>query len=219
MALKKNTNGSNTSFLTVVKGRLARRVPEGTEGAESRELENGPNKGSIIFEEFFSEVSGYLIGNGLVETPYGDMIEIALKDPNEDESYQIRIPWDSRIRDQFVRRIPEIDVEKPLEIICFPDKKDQTPVLLVKQGGENLKTHFTRENPGECPSAEKKIDKKGKETWSFEERDAYLWKLTEEFFDKFKSDEKPKYQEAVEDDPEPEEEEESSDKADDSVPF
>ena len=202
MALKKNTNSNNISFLTVVKGRLARRVPEGTDGAESRELENGPNKGSIIFEEFFSEVSGYLIGKGLVETPYGDMIEISLKDPEEDESYQIRIPWDSRIRDQFVRRIPEIDVEKPIEIVCFPDKKDQAPVLLVKQGGEILKNHFTRESPGDCPPAEKKIDKKGKETWSFEERDAFLWKLTEEFFEKFEGEEKPKYQESANEDEE-----------------
>ena len=59
------------TFVTIFDGRLVTRVPEGTEGAVSRELQKGANAGKTVWEKTYSSVSGTITGGGYVVKDIG----------------------------------------------------------------------------------------------------------------------------------------------------
>lgn len=213
-------NNSNSTFLKVVNAKIAQTVPEGTEGAVERELKAGKRKGQSTYELLHDFVAGKIVGGGIVSNEYGKTVHIKLAD--SDSSFILQLPWNSGLRDQFAKRVPNIDVEKPIEFSCFPDKATEKPVLLLKQGNENVPFKFTREHPNGLPEW-KKIKKMGEETWDRDDYDEFLYNVVEEFFEQFEGDEPPVGQENNDLDEEGEQEEESeeetSEKEDSSVPF
>lgn len=190
MALNKQTKSS--TYLTVVGGKISQRVPEGTEGAVARILKNGPNEGSEVYELQYGSVSGNIVGGSVDNGDYGDQISIEIQDGKE--SYILKLPWNSKLRDAFVKRIPNIDISKTVEIICFPDKQDKSPVMLIKQNGSFVKFAFTKENPNGLPAPVKKVVR-GKEEWDWSQTETFLWDLSSSFFEQFEGDDKPAYQE------------------------
>ena len=190
MALNKQTKSS--TYLTIVGGKISQRVPEGTEGSVARTLKNGPNEGSEVHELQYGSVSGRIIGGSVENGDYGDQIAVELKDGKE--TYILKLPWNSKLRDAFVKRMPNIDIAQDVEIICFPDKQDKSPVLLIKQNGSFVKFAYTKENPNGLPSPSKKTVR-GKEEWDWSEPESFLWDVASSFFEQFEGNEKPQFQE------------------------
>ena len=190
-----NKNKSSGKFLGITNGKISLRVPEGTEGAVERKITKGKNEGTSVFEVFFDSVDGYIVGGKVERKEVGDAIieSIVVKIKDGLETFNLNIPWNSRIRDSFVKVLPNLDVSKKVEIVVFPDKKDKNPVLLVKQGGERLDWYYTRETPNSLPQPEKKTVK-GAVKWDFSSTEDFLWQKTEEFFEQFESDEAPEGQ-------------------------
>ena len=222
MGLNKSTN--NGKFLGITNGRISLRVPEGTDGAVERKITQGKNEGKSVHEIFFDSVSGYIVGGKLERKEFGQSVieSIVVKVKDGKEVFNLNIPWNSRMRDAFCKVVPNIDVEKPVEIVVFPSKKsgeEGVAVLLVKQEGEKLDWHYTRDHPNGLPQPEKK-KVKGVDKWDFTEVEDFLWSKTEEFFEQFGGDEKPAHQEAASDEYEEDEEPTEVEEDDESqVPF
>jgi hypothetical protein len=214
MALNKQTKSS--TYLTVVGGKISQRVPEGTEGAVSRTLKNGPNEGSDVYELQYGSVTGKISGGSVESGDYGDQISINLEDGKE--SYIVKLPWNSKLRDAFVKRIPNIEVSQEIELVCFPDKQDKSPVMLIKQNGGFVKFAYTKDNPNGLPAPNKKVVR-GKEEWDWSEPETFLWDVASSFFEQFEGNSKPAFQE--EEKEAPDQFAESSDplSSDDDLPF
>jgi len=210
---------SNGLYLKVVNSKIAQTVPEGTEGAVKRELQGGKRKGQPTWELMHDYVAGQIDGGEINSNEYGKTIHLHLKD-SDGSKFIFQIPWNSSMRDQFSKRIPNIDVSKPLEINVFPDQKTEKPVLLLKQESSNIPFAFTRENPNGLPEW-KRVKKMGEETIDKSEYDEFLYNLTVEFFEQFDNGEKPTHQEVASDEYEEEEKESSTgeDTLDEDVPF
>ena len=73
-----DTSTGNMVYVSVNNGRLVTRVPEGTEGAESRVLTAGPNEGNTVWEMSYNTVSGILTGVDVIKKDLGGkkMMEI-----------------------------------------------------------------------------------------------------------------------------------------------
>jgi len=218
MALGSRQN-ANTIFLNIIGGKITQRVNEGTEGAKSRKLEKGPKSGTEVWEVEHDFVSGKIVDGGIKESEYGDRIELKLQD--KDEYYVLTVNWDySKLRDAIVKRLPNLDVEKPVEISCFPDRDTGQPVLMIRQGGEVVKYFWTRDQPGDLPEpTQKKV--RNKVEWDWTDVDNFLFKEASDWFSQFEGDQKPAHQEAASDDYEEEEKKSSTgeDTLDEDVPF
>lgn len=217
MGLKKGQN--NGKFLGVTNGKISLRVPEGTEGAAERKITRGVNEGKSVYELFFDSVDGYIIGGEVSRKELnGTVIEsIVIKIKDGKEIFNLNIPWGSKMRDSFIKVLPNLDVSKRVEIVVFPDKTDKSAVLLVKQDGESLPWFYTRETPNGLPQPTKKTVK-GVEKWDFSDVETFLWQKGEEFFDQFKNG-SPESQEEV-DEGEYQSEESFGDSSDDEdIPF
>ena len=217
MALKKANENGGTTYLQVVGGRFAQRVPVGTEDAVERELKMGPNQGQKIAEVFYESISGHITNAKLEDGDYGESISVTISENGEE--VHLRLPWNSKLRDAFVKRTPFIDVSKPVEFICFPDKKDSSPVLLIKQKNELLPMKWTKSEPEDMPPPEE-VTVKGKTTLDWKLNESFLWDRCSEFCEQFEGNEKPAYQSDSSEVDEEEEDESISDKdVDDSIPF
>ena len=190
MGLNKNNN--NGKFLGITNGKISLRVPEGTEGAVERETKNG----DTVYEEYFDSVSGYIVGGGVERKKIGDntieQVTVKIKDSDGDH-FTLNIPWASRVRDSFIKVLPNLDVSKQVEIVVFPSKnaKDKgRPVLIVKQDGSKVDWAYSRTEPNGLPQPTKRTVK-GIETWDFSIVEDWLWSKGEEFFSQFDGDEPP----------------------------
>jgi hypothetical protein len=195
MALGKRQN-ANTVFLNIVGGKITQRVNKDTEGAKERILAKGPKAGTPVYELEHDFVSGKIVHCEIKESDYGDQIELKLRDG--DDFYVLTVNWDyARLRDAIVKRLPNIDVAKPVEISCFPDREDGQPAFFIRQDGEVVKYAFTRDNPNGLPEPTKKVVK-GKEEWVWDEPENFLWDKAQEWFEQFAGNEKPDYQDESE---------------------
>ena len=199
-----NKNKSSGKFLGITNGKISLRVPEGTDGAVERETKNG----DIVYEEYFDSVSGYIVGGGVERKKIGDntieQVTVKIKDSDGDH-FTLNIPWASRMRDSFIKVLPNLDISKQVEIVVFPSKnaKDKgRPVLIVKQGGSKVDWAYSRENSNGLPQPTKRTVK-GVETWDFSIVEDWLWSKGVEFFEQFDGDEAPEGQdESVDVEPE-----------------
>jgi hypothetical protein len=216
MALNKQNKSS--TYLTIVGGKISQRVPEGTDGAVARKLKNGPNEGSEVYELQYGSVTGKITGGSVESGDYGDQVAIEISDGKE--SYVLKLPWNSKLRDAFVKRVPNIDVTEELEIICFPDKQDKSPVMLIKQKGGFVKFAYTKDNPNGLPAPSKK-KVRGKEEWDWTETESFLWEVASSFFEQFEGDSTPEFQDSVDEEDLPSQFESvgASKGDDDEIPF
>jgi hypothetical protein len=220
MALKEDNAGNGKrTYLTVVGGKFCQRVDENTEGAVPRELTMGKNKGKTVFEKFYKEITGYITGGNLETGEFGESIMIHVSDPKEESEVYLRLPWNSKLRDAFVKRLPNLDVNKPVELVCFPDKENGSPVLLIKQNNENLPFYYKKGEMNGLPEPTEKTIK-GKRVLNWDDVEAFLWGKAEEFFEQFEGDEPPVGQESGDSEEEEEtSEEEVEDDKNSDIPF
>ena len=169
---------SNRTYLSIAGGKIAKRVPEGTAGSIKCMSKDGTK---IWYEERYTSLSGYItdVFKRVSEQGYGDQLCVVLKDGGNE--YQIQMPWSSRYSSGFFLSMPNIDPAKEITLTPWSkevDGKTRT-MLYLRQGQEDIKWAWTKDNPGNMPEM-KQIKVKGQVVWDDSER--------QEFFEKYLND-------------------------------
>lgn len=81
-----------------------------------------------------------------------ERLKILFQDALDSSSiYQLQLPYPGVLASSFMKRLPNIPLGVPLEIIVFPDKETKNPVLLFKANDEYVKVAFTKDDPKGMP--------------------------------------------------------------------
>lgn len=188
-----NENQSNATFVSVIQGRFAVQAEEGDEGAVARVNKNG----DTVYETFPEYVSGTIYGGGVITREASDgkskFTNVVIKLKDSEGITVVNLPYsttNSKLMQQFAKRIPNINVEEEVQLVCFPDKEKlkkgyTDPVLLVKQNGVPVPFAFTKDNQGDLPQPFQEEDEMGELKWNWKKHNKYLIDLVNEFMDQF----------------------------------
>jgi hypothetical protein len=104
---------SNNIYLNIISGRIHRRVPQGTEGATSRTLQDG----KIVHEQIFSFVEGVLTNIEMREGDYGKQWMLNFEDKKE--SYVLQVSETSGYGDDLLTKIPALDKNQTYRVVPY----------------------------------------------------------------------------------------------------
>ena len=189
----KNDNGGSGSYVKVIDGKLVMRVPEGTKGAEPREIKEGKNAGDTIYEMKYTKYSGFLKKAWIkADTGYGRTLNLKMSDGVDVVTITVNLTTAHAKR--FMNICTNIDLDKELELSTFKlqkKDKDGKPVYdkfnhgwTVKQDDEAVPNKFSREDVPDMV----KVKFKGKETWDDTDQLEFLIKNFEEWREEVFSD-------------------------------
>jgi hypothetical protein len=152
------TNQNNYSYYTVLNGKFAQKVKEGTEGAVARKNK----KDVMVYELLFDTLEGKLIGIETRDGDYGKEIHFIINDGIENMKMQIQ--FSSSTLKSYLSRILNADLNRTLEFCVGWDKEKERTFAYLKQDGKTVQSMFTKDNPnGLPPMVRKKV--KGKDIW------------------------------------------------------
>lgn len=159
MGLNQN---SNRIYLSVADGKIIQRVKEGTPNAIQRVTKNG----KTVHEIKFGSLSGFLSAVSIKENEFGKDWIFEIEDNGE--VFNLQMMYNSRYATTFLNALlnPVVDLNLPITITPWSkevDGKSKTAVYL-KQGEEDIKWYFTKDEPNGMPPLEKVVFK-GKEQW------------------------------------------------------
>jgi hypothetical protein len=165
-------------YLSVLGGKITKRVPEGTQDAIAR-----TNKmGVIVHEMHYDFVEGILIDVAYyTHDQYGAQWIFTLQDGAE--LYRLQASESARALTSLLLALPNCDLKKPIAIhpYDFTDAagKNRAGVSL-RQGGKKIEWYFTREEPKGLPELKPIVTDDGKEAFDNSERMQFLRKYVEE---------------------------------------
>ena len=127
----------DTRYLSVIGGKLAQKVEEGSEWAVKREYEIDGNKW-VKYEVYYKNLSGYITWMNFVESPYGEMFKIVVEQDWEIDI--LTLNSDSRYFTDFARKLPWLDFAKPITMnpYDFESKGKQVRGLDLRQEWEKM---------------------------------------------------------------------------------
>ena len=143
-----NSSHEQKTFLSIVGGKLAKRVAEGTTGAVEREIENDNGK-KTIWELLYSDLDAKIESLEVKEGgKYGDSLEINCVDGMD--KFTISLNITSREAKGFMNCLPNIVLNDYVKIepYNYVRKKDNRKMigLGVKQNNKNVPYFYTAEN-------------------------------------------------------------------------
>ena len=187
------TNGTtnNSKIVTIVKGKFTIRLPEGADdpNAVERTLEKGANAGKVVKELQYTGIEGTIERCYVDESEFGANFITELID-DENARFKLQIPLDSQFFGQYAKRMPNVDVSKPLFLGLGYDRERERNFLYAKQGDDKVGMAFTKDNPNGCPEPSKKTVK-GKEVWDWEEQENFLYEVAMDFSSKLETADVP----------------------------
>ncbi len=163
----------NTTFLQIINGKLAVRVPEGVQGSTKRTNKSGKE----VYELLYSVVEGLITNVSISEAgEFGKELHIKLV--NEGEVYVIQTGASGGNAFGFLSRVPNINfaemVElRPYAILDKATNKTKSYFIAYQKNAEGkytkLDSAFTKENPNGLPEL-KKIKFQGKDVFDDTDR-------------------------------------------------
>ena len=132
--------------LSIVNGKFALRVEEGTEGALPRNLTKGENEGKEVFELLYPTLEGILTSGEIRDLPFGPSPEVTITDG--DEVYTAQFSWDSKHFAALASHLPNIDRSIPVSLSLVEHKTKRTakgnPVIMlwVTQNGKRVDDYY-----------------------------------------------------------------------------
>jgi len=186
-----NTTTNSSKIVTIVKGKFTIRLPEGVDDpkAVKRKLEKGANAGKEVSELQYTGIEGMIERCYVDESEYGANFVTDLVD-DENARFKLQIPLDSKFFGQYAKRMPNIDVTKPLFLGLGFDREKGKEFLYAKQGDEKVGFHFTKDDPNGMPQPVLKTVR-GKETWDWEEQENFLYEVAMDFCSKLEGTDIP----------------------------
>jgi hypothetical protein len=167
MGLGTNENGK---FISIVGGRFCIRVPEGTQGAETR-----VNKlGKTVTEKYYDNFTGKLVGIKVTDGNYGKQWEFSFQDSGE--IYKLQLGYSNSFAKNILKMLPNADLSKVMKV--SPQTKVEADgtkksSLFINQDGVALKHAFTKDNPNGLPQM-KQVTVKGTVVWDDTDQMVFL---------------------------------------------
>lgn len=174
MALEDATQGEGKKFFSLFNGEIKTYVDKETPGAKERINKQGTK----VYEKFYRSISGIITGiTKKVHDEYGKSWVIDLVDG--EDKYSLQIPYSSRQADGLLRRLPNVKIEKNVQISC--GNYDERAYLTLKQDGDKVEYFWTRENPGKLPEMVQ-VELKGELVWDDTKKMVHLEGYVNEHF-------------------------------------
>lgn len=162
-------NRSEGKYITILGGKLCRKVDENTPNAIPR-----INKlGKQVYELFYDSFTGTLINIKTQEGEYGKNWIFIFRDG--EDVWNLQLGYSNSYATALLKMLPNIDVTKPIKLspsVKEVDGKNKSS-LFVNQDGQHIKHAYTRENPNGMPDMEE-ILVKGVKTWDDTKRIQFL---------------------------------------------
>ena len=159
--LENDTNRGNNTYLSIINGKFALKVAEKTEGAIERTNKNG----KIVFEKYFTGVTGFIKNVGISDGDFGKELHITVA--NGDNNFAIQIPASGGYSFGFLCRIPNINFTENATLKPFSIEQENGKIknfLVVYQNDKKVISAFSKESPNGLPSLEEKTIK-GNKIW------------------------------------------------------
>lgn len=174
------SNGTSTSgrIVSIILGSFRIKVPEGTEGAVTRENKEG----KVVHEKIFSELSGYIKNITTEDSKYGKQIKFTIQ---ADKTYSLNLGYADGITSSILKMLPNVDPHQPVTFKVTKKmdevKKKEITSIFLTQNDVPVKWYYTKAEPNGLPPFEK-IVVKGKEQWDNTTQLDFLWKESAEKF-------------------------------------
>lgn len=167
-----NTGGGKT-YVNQFKGNFTVRS-----NADDPEAKQRINKmGKTVYEKLYNTLSGYITGIKKTESEdYGFGWEVTVEADGKD--YTLNMSYIGRTTMGIFLRLPNIDLNKEVELKLFYFEEEDKSALVVYQDGEKIMPFWTKDDPKTLPQMEKTMVN-GKETWDSTQRMKYLEKYLE----------------------------------------
>lgn len=201
------SNHSNRTFVSIVNGKWAQRVPEQTPNSVRRVIEDkktGSKK--EVWELIYDTVSGHITSIEVDEAgKFGDQLKINMEDLGE--QFTVTMSMSGREAKNFLCLLKNIDLNEPVILAPynFVSKDDGRNVIGLNtyQGGIGkefkVKPHFSKETPNGLPQVPEGADT-DEFKLTMKQQEIYLKKWTKKFIgDKFGSNVPPTDHKAIAD--------------------
>jgi hypothetical protein len=171
MALENREGGK---YITIMGGKFAVRVSEGTPGAVER-----VNKvGKTVHEVFYDSFTGKLIDIRKRDGAYGPSLEFDFRDGGD--VYTLQLSASNSYATNLLKILPNADLTQEMKVQPsqkIEDGKTKSS-LFVSQNGVTLKHAYTKNEPNGMPPMEQ-ITVKGKLQWDDTKRLEFLMAMAE----------------------------------------
>ena len=134
---------SNTLFLSIIAGTMVEKSEEGVQGAKRRDYETSDGKTWTKWEIHHRNLVGRISWMEFKETDYGEQFTLTLS--AWEDTAKIFIGTDSRYFSDFGKKLPNINLEKDIEINPYDFKATdgkQLRWMSIKQDGEKVADHY-----------------------------------------------------------------------------
>lgn len=178
MGLSNNTN-KNKVYLTIVNGKVTRRLKGEEPGAEKRALKNGREVWEMRYDQVDGKIKGFEWES---HDEYGEFINVMLED-NSGDAFQLQMPIRGGYAYGFFSRIPNVDFNKEVRLTPYlidrsKEGKSDKAVLVIYQddnlgNSTKVESFFTRENPNGLPEL-KQVEFQGQTRWDDTDRVAFF---------------------------------------------
>ena len=178
--------------LTIVNGKFALRVEEGTEGALPRALTKGENKGKEVFELLYPTLTGFITSGEIRELTFGLSCEVTVTDG--DEAYTVQFSSDSKHFAALATHLPNIDRSIPVSLSLVEHKTKRTstgkPVVMlwVTQNNKRVEDRYVKwakdENGKKVATHLHGLPdvKKNRQGWDFSDQESFYLEEFEKYF-------------------------------------
>tara|TARA_Y100000004_G_scaffold130935_1_gene147676 strand:+ start:981 stop:1556 length:576 start_codon:yes stop_codon:yes gene_type:complete len=186
-----NPESVASKIVTIVKGKFTIRLADDSDHpkAVERELTMGANAGKKVKELHYTGIEGTIERCYIDESDFGANFITELVD-DEDARFKLQMPLDSQFFGQYAKRMPNIDILKPLFLGLGYDREHGRNFLYARQGGQKVEMAYTKDNPNGMPQPTKKTVK-GKEVWDWEEQENFLYEVAVDFCSKLETSDIP----------------------------
>lgn len=152
-----NRQRTNRKYLSIVRGQVVERVPEGTANAVSRVLDN--DKKETVYELWFDSYDATLKDIYIEDTDYGEQCRVVLSDIGEE--YVLNMPTNSSNFDSFARLVPYLKLNtlykfKPYDFIPKDSNKRKLG-LNIFEGDNKIAQFYSKENSNGLPAFPKGV--------------------------------------------------------------
>lgn len=180
------TNEAKARFLSISRGKICLRLPEGVEPQEGQpyreRTETVDNVEHNIRELAYGYVTGKIVDCKWNKTDHGIKFNVTLEDDGDE--YILSLPYGKKLTNDFIKKLPAVDVLEELYVGVATDNTDKTFIYL-KQEDASVKSCFTKDEPNGLPKA--KQNKAGK--WDYSAQEEFLYDVAEGFCAQFKTEE------------------------------
>jgi hypothetical protein len=160
------------NYITILNGKFCQRVSKETPGA----IERVNKKGNTVYEKFYDNFTGKLVGIKTQDGEYGKSWIFSFKDG--EEIYNLQLSYSNSFATAFLKMLPNVDLAKEMKVspsVKEVDGKNKSS-LFINQGGVALKHAYTKENPNGMPDMEQ-VTVKGQLVWDDTKRIAFLYAM------------------------------------------